>query len=72
MLIVALRLAVRWRPFAVLATYLEIARLTTRGLVRAAGWQEVVKDVTADHSDEVDCGVGDDPSREDELVPRGV
>lgn len=35
MLIVALRLAVRWRPFAVLATYLEIARLTTRGLVRS-------------------------------------
>ena len=28
------RLGPRWRPFAVLAVYLEIARLTTRGLVR--------------------------------------
>ena len=32
----------------------------------------MVQDVTADHADEVDCGVGDDPGREDELVARGV
>ena len=34
MVIVAGRLGPRWRPLALLATYLEIARLTTRGLVR--------------------------------------
>ena len=73
MVMVAGRLGPRWRPLALLATYLEIAAFDHArvGADPPCG-QQLAQDVPADRADQVDDGVGDHPGGGDELISGSV